>query len=221
MDAGGRGITNHEGEMSYAERSAQATVRKVWQSYWKRTEQQERDARPVLDLEAGRTYDSTSAAAKALRVSVAEVRRQLAIGWLVWLTNPLDTVERAEVGKAARPNIYEEIWSEFAASGRPWGPRSMRKTPRREKKLAKKEHPMNERLKAIRAELKKAPKHLQSTPTCIPIPEAAKRLGVSGRELRRRMSRRRWRAFSLDGVAVVPVSLLEMLGGAQRKAVAA
>jgi hypothetical protein len=67
------------------------------------------------------------------------------------------------------------------------------------------------KLKAIRSALARGPKHLRPTPTCVPIPEAAKRLGVSVREFRRRMSRRRWHASSLDGVLLVPISMIDRL----------
>jgi hypothetical protein len=69
----------------------------------------------------------------------------------------------------------------------------------------------NARLESIRRALARGPRHLRPTPTCVSIPEAAKRLGVSVRELRRRMSRRRWRASSLDGELLVPLGMLEQL----------
>jgi hypothetical protein len=70
---------------------------------------------------------------------------------------------------------------------------------------------LREKLQSIRRALLKAPKHLRPTPTCVSLPEAARRMGVSVRELRRRMARRRWRAASIDGVLLIPSSMVDML----------
>lgn len=110
-----------------AESSAERTAGIIWRAYWRKLDtlrgrrehgealqraamadaaaaQRERDARPVLDLEAGRRYANTQAAAKALRVSVKEVRAQLAACWLVWPVDPMKPIERVEAGNA-RPNL--------------------------------------------------------------------------------------------------------------------
>jgi hypothetical protein len=67
------------------------------------------------------------------------------------------------------------------------------------------------KLKWMRAQMKKLPKRLRPTATCLTLPEAAQRLQISVAELRRKLLWRRWRGATIDGVGYVSTAQVEML----------
>lgn len=71
----------------------------------------------------------------------------------------------------------------------------------------------NARLRAIRQASAKLPEHLRPTPTAIPVRDAAARVGVTVRELRRRLVRRHSAPFMLDGEELLTLATVDELLG--------
>lgn len=67
------------------------------------------------------------------------------------------------------------------------------------------------KLAAIRRAVRRLPKRLQPTPTCVAFSEAAQMLGLSQMALRRAVRRRRWRTLKLDGKELLPLATVDML----------